>query len=71
LRPEVIAKASNEISYANGNIDSQAFIKKEILEDRSIFPDEATMAKLFTVLPLDQKAQRESTKIWRDIKRKG
>ena len=70
LRPEVIAKASNAISYANGNIDSQAFINKEILEDRSIFPDEATMAKLFTVLPLDQKAQRESTRIWRDIKRK-
>jgi putrescine transport system substrate-binding protein len=71
LRPEVIAKASNAISYANGNIDSQAFIDKAILEDRSVFPDEATMKKLFTVLPItDQKVQREATRIWRDIKRK-
>ncbi len=70
LRPEVIAKASNAISYANGNIDSQKFIDKAILEDKSVFPDEETMKKLFTVLPLDQKSQRESTKIWRDIKRK-
>jgi putrescine transport system substrate-binding protein len=70
LRPEVIAKASNAISYANGNIDSQTFIDKAILEDKSVFPDEETMKKLFTVLPLDQKSQRESTKIWRDIKRK-
>lgn len=71
LRPEVIAKASNAISYANGNIDSQAFIDKAILEDRSVFPDESTMKKLFTVLPItDQKVQREATRIWRDIKRK-
>ncbi len=70
LRPEVIAKASNFISYPNGNIDSQKFIDKTILDDKSIFPDDATMAKLFIITPLDQKSQRESTKVWRDIKRK-
>ncbi len=70
LRPEVIAKASNAISYANGNIDSQQFIDKAILDDKSVFPDADTMKKLFTVLPLDQKSQRDSTKVWREIKRK-
>ena len=70
LRPEVIAKASNFISYPNGNIDSQKFIDKAILDDKSIFPDDATMAKLFIVKPLDQKSQRDSTKVWREIKRK-
>ena len=70
MRPEVAAKASNYIQYPNGNISSQQFIDKAILDDRGTFPDDATMSKLFIVLPLDQKTQRESTKAWRDIKRK-
>jgi hypothetical protein len=40
------------------------------LQDKNIFPDADTMKKLFTVLPLDQKSQRDSTKVWREIKRK-
>lgn len=70
MRPEVAAKASNYIQYPNGNITSQQFIEKAILDDRGTFPDDATMSKLFIVLPLDQKAQRDATKAWRDIKRK-
>lgn len=67
LRPEVAAKASNFITYANGNKASQEFIDKEILADTSVFPDEATMAKLFTVQPLGPKEQRVVTRIWTKI----
>lgn len=70
MKPEVAAKASNYIQYPNGNLASQQFIDKEILEDKSTFPDDATMSKLFIILPLDQKTQREETKLWRDVKRK-
>ncbi len=37
-KPEVAAKNSNFISYANGNLASQKFIDKAILDDRTIYP---------------------------------
>lgn len=67
MRPEVIAKASNYINYANGNLASQKFINKEILEDPAIYPDEATLKKLFVKLPYDPKTQRTVTRLWTKI----
>ena len=67
MKPEVAAKASNYIFYANGNKASQQFIDKEILDDPAIFPDEATLQKLFTVSPYDPKTQRTITRIWTKI----
>ena len=48
-KPEVAAKNTNFISYANGNLASQAFIDKTMLDDRTIYPDAATMARLYTI----------------------
>ncbi len=67
MKPEVIAKASNYVYYANGNKASQAFINKDILDDPAIYPDEATLAKLFVPLPLDPKMQRLVTRSWTRI----
>lgn len=67
MKPEVIAKSSNYVFYANGNKASQQFIDKEILEDPAIYPDEATLAKLFTIAPYDSKTQRVVTRTWTKI----
>ncbi|MGE0283601.1 MAG: polyamine ABC transporter substrate-binding protein [Rhizobiaceae bacterium] len=67
MKPEVAAKASNFVYYANGNKASQAFINKDILEDPAIYPDEATLAKLYSVLPLDAKNQRLVTRLWTKV----
>lgn len=67
MKPDVIAKASNYVYYANGNKASQQFIEKDILEDPAIYPDEATLAKLFTVSPYDPKTQRIVTRTWTKI----
>ncbi|TIL64140.1 polyamine ABC transporter substrate-binding protein [Mesorhizobium sp.] len=67
MKPEVIAKASNFVFYANGNKASQQFIDKETLEDPAIYPDEATLAKLFTIAPYDSKTQRVVTRTWTRI----
>lgn len=67
MKPEVIAKASNYVFYANGNKAAQQFIDKEILEDPAIYPDEATLAKLFTIAPYDSKTQRVVTRTWTRI----
>jgi putrescine transport system substrate-binding protein len=67
MKPEVAAKASNYVYYANGNKASQQFIEKEILDDPAIYPDEATLAKLYSVLPLDSKSQRVMTRLWTKV----
>ena len=41
-RPEVAAKNSDFLSYANGNLASQKLIDPKILNDKNIYPDEAT-----------------------------
>nr|WP_281011476.1 polyamine ABC transporter substrate-binding protein [Pseudolabrys taiwanensis] len=68
LKPEVAAKNSNLVSYANGNLASQKFIDKAVLDDRSVYPDDATMAKLYTVSARDQKTQRLINRLWTKIK---
>ena len=68
LRPGVAAKNTNFISYANGNLASQKFINTSILDDRAIYPNAATMAKLYTVVAHDQKTQRLINRLWTRIK---
>lgn len=68
MKPEVAAKNSNLVSYANGNLASQKLIDKVVLDDRSVYPDEATMAKLYTVSARDQKTQRSINRLWTRIK---
>jgi putrescine transport system substrate-binding protein len=68
LKPEVAAKNTNFISYANGNLASQKFIDKSILGDPTIYPDAAVMAKLYTISAHDQKTQRLVNRLWTRIK---
>jgi putrescine transport system substrate-binding protein len=68
LEPEVAAKNTNFISYANGNLASQKFIDKAILHDHGIYPDAMTMAKLYTIIAHDQKTQRLINRLWTRIK---
>jgi putrescine transport system substrate-binding protein len=68
MRPEVAAKNSNFVAYANGNLASQKFIDKSVLDDRGIYPDAELMAKLYTVGARDQRAQRLLNRLWTRIK---
>lgn len=62
------AAATNFINFANGNLASQEFISPEILEDKAIYPDEATMQNLYTVTAYDPRVQRTVTRMWTKIK---
>ncbi|MGY0400186.1 MAG: polyamine ABC transporter substrate-binding protein [Ostreibacterium sp.] len=68
LRPEVIAKASNYVRYANGNIRSQPFVDKDLLTDTAIYPDEKTMKVLYSTLMPKGKKQRMLNRSWTRIK---
>jgi putrescine transport system substrate-binding protein len=67
MRPEVAAKASNYVFYANGNKASQELLDPEVRDDPAVYPDEATMGKLFTLAPLDSRAQRTLTRLWTKV----
>jgi len=56
------------VSYANGNLASQKFVDKAVLDDKSVYPDAATMAKLYTVGARDQRAQRLINRLWTKVK---
>jgi putrescine transport system substrate-binding protein len=67
-KPEVAARNSNLISYANGNLASQKFIDKEVLDDRTVYPDEATLSRLYTIKAYDAATQRLMNRLWTRIK---
>ena len=68
MRPEVMAKASNYVYYANGNLASQPLLEEDVLGDIAIYPDEASMQNMFVHLPYDPKTQRIVTRAWTKIK---
>jgi putrescine transport system substrate-binding protein len=68
MRPDVAAKNTNFVSYANGNLASQALIDPAVLNDRTVYPDEATMARLFTVTAHDARTTRLMNRLWTKIK---
>lgn len=68
LRPEVIAKASNYIQYANGVLPSQALMDEEVSKNPGVYPTAETMEKLFTISPYGPREQRVLNRIWTQIK---
>jgi putrescine transport system substrate-binding protein len=67
-RPEVAAKNSDFLSYANGNLASQKLIDPKILDDKNIYPDEATLKKLFVITARDPATQRIINRLWTKVK---
>ena len=62
------AAATNYVWYASGNEAAQEFIDPEILEYPAVYPDEATLGKLFTTTPYPANVQRVVTRLWTKIK---
>jgi len=68
LKPEVAAKNTNFISYANGNLASQKLLDPKILNDKNIYPDDVTLAKLFVITARDPATQRVINRLWTRVK---
>ncbi|WP_192257678.1 polyamine ABC transporter substrate-binding protein [Mesorhizobium silamurunense] len=68
MRPEVIAKATNYVQTANGNLASQKFIDEAVLKNPSVYPTQETLKKLFTISPYGSKEQRVLNRLWTHIK---
>jgi len=68
LRADVAAKNSNFLGYANGNLASQKLIDKTVFDDKTVYPDAATIASLYLVTARDQRITRLTNRLWTKIK---
>jgi putrescine transport system substrate-binding protein len=68
MRPQVAAANANFVAYASGNIAAKQFVKPELLNDPSVYPDEATFKRLFTNTAYDDRSQRLVTRLWTRVK---
>lgn len=68
LRPEIAARNTNVTSFANSVPASKPLISKDILDNKAIYPDAATMNRLFTVRSYDPATQKFVTREWTRIK---
>lgn len=67
-RPDVAAKNSDFLSYASGNLASQKLIDPKIFNDKTIYPDEATLSRLFVITARDPATQRIINRLWTRVK---
>ena len=67
-RPDVAARNSDFLSYANGNAASQKLLDPKIFGDRNIYPDEPMLAKLFVITARDPATQRIINRLWTKVK---
>jgi putrescine transport system substrate-binding protein len=67
-RPEIAAKNSDFLSYANGNLASQKLVDPKVLNDKNIYPDAATLSKLFVITARDPATQRIINRLWTKVK---
>ena len=68
MRPEVIAKCTDFIGYANANKAANALVSPEVLADPAIYPDVETRSRLWAPKPLNPDQERALTRIFQDIK---
>ena len=67
-RPEVAAKNSSFLGYASGNLAAQKFVAPTVLNDRTVYPDAATMSRLFVITARDPAAQRTLNRLCTRVK---
>ncbi len=68
LRPDVVARASNYIGYANANRDALPLVDEALSSDPAIYPDLETMNRLEPSVVLPPKLERRRSRTWTKIK---
>jgi putrescine transport system substrate-binding protein len=67
-RPEIAAKNSDFLAYANGNLASQKLIGPKVINDKTVYPDDATLKRLFVITARDPATQRIINRLWTRVK---
>ena len=67
MEPEVIAKISDKVTYANGNAKALPLVDAALRDDPNVYPPPEVMARLFTLEPYDARLQRQVTRLWSQL----
>jgi putrescine transport system substrate-binding protein len=67
LRPEVIARASNHVRYANANAPATALVDPAIRDDPNVYPPPEVEKRLFVTTTKDQALLREVNRQWTKV----
>ncbi|MBV7494477.1 polyamine ABC transporter substrate-binding protein [Pseudomonas sp. PDM24] len=68
LKPEVIAKVSDSVGYANPNPGSDELMEQSIRTDASVYPPQAVLDKTYVSIELPPNIQRLMTRSWTKVK---
>jgi len=68
LEPEVIAKITNTVAYANPNLPANPLVDPKIASDPGIYPPDAVRTRLFDPKQLPEDAQAMRNALWLRIK---
>ena len=68
LRPEIHASLTNKVFYANPNKESRKFIKPEVANNPTVFPNDADMAKMALPDAVTNDIRRTMTRIYTSFK---
>jgi putrescine transport system substrate-binding protein len=67
MRPEVIAKASNYVQYANANLPATPMVDPSVRGDPNVYPTPAVFERLFVTTTKDQALLREVNRRWTTV----
>jgi len=68
LQPEVIAKVSNYVGYANPNVRAGEFMDEAVRNDEGVYPPQAVLERLYVQEAHPRAVQRQITRSWTKIK---
>ncbi len=68
MRPEVIARMSNYVFYANGNKDATVLVKEEVASNSNIYPTDEVKQRLYTISEKPLIAQRLMNSAFTSVK---
>ena len=68
LRPEIIARASNALHYANANAAATPLVDAATRNDPNVYTPPAVLARLFVVTPKTQELLRDVNRRWTLVK---
>lgn len=68
LDPQVIAKVSASVGYANPNLAAQAFMAPELVHNPEVYPSQAVLDKLYISTTPSPAIMRVMTRSWSRVK---
>ena len=68
MRPEVIARISNHVLYANANAAARPHLDPELIADPGVHPPAAVQARLFVTSPYPPTVREFVSKLWARVR---